>query len=599
MKPTDITGPDYFHKVVDCQWACPAHTPVPEYIRLIAAGRYSDAYLLNWHSNVFPGILGRTCDRPCEPACRRGRVDREPVAICRLKRVAADFKNDIHTLLPRAAQRNGKRVALVGAGPASLTVSRDLALLGYQCEIFDENAKPGGMIRSRIPNFRLPEKVIDEECAYILGLGIEFHAGKKISSLKQLLVEDFDAILVATGAPRGLDLDIPGRDQAVSHIHVGLDWLASVRFDHIGKIGENVIILGGGNTAMDCARTARRLGGKNVKVVVRSGFHEMKASPWERSESTREGIEIHNFMVPIEFKHTNGNLTGVVFQHVKASKDAAGRRLLEPTGETDAYIPCDDVLIAVGQETAFPWIERDCIEFDTSDRPMSDFITLGSSHPKVFFAGDAASGAKNIVSAVASGHEAAISIDLFCRGKDQRVRPQPVFSLAVQGPKKGGAAYAFNPSLAARSIVPVEKGEFALANPTVEVELGFNIETALAEAKRCLNCDLETVFTSSLCIECRACVEICPTRCITFTKDGDEGDLRTRLKAPASNLGQALYVADVLQSDRVMVKNEDICLHCGYCADHCPTGAWSMQNFFLQSAQAENPKCSNKFTGQL
>lgn len=598
MKPTDITDPNYFHKVVDCQWACPAHTPVPEYIRMIAAGRYSDAYLLNWHSNVFPGILGRTCDRPCEPACRRARVEHEPVAVCRLKRVAADLKDDVHALLSKAAKPNGKRIAIVGAGPASLTAARDLALVGYHCEIFDENAKAGGMIRSRIPNFRLPEKVIDEECAYILDLGIQFHAGKKIGSLKKLLSEDYDAIFIATGAPRGLDLDIPGRNEPGLHIHVGLDWLASVRFDHIHKIGENVLVLGGGNTAMDCARTARRLGGKNVKVIVRSAYQEMKASPWERSEATREGIEILNLLVPKEFKHVNENLAGVVFQHVKTLKDATGRRLLEPTGETDKYIPCDGVLIAVGQEVAFPWIERDCIEFDASDRPKLDSETLCSSHPKVFFGGDAASGAKNIVSAVASGHEAAISIDLFCRGENPSVRPQPEFSLAIRGRSDGGTTQVFNPSLASRFNVRVEKSEITLANLSAEVELGFDVEMALAEAKRCLNCDLETVFSPSLCIECRACVEICPTRCITFTKDGDEDDLRTRLNASASNMEQTLYIADGLQSGRVMVKNEDICLHCGYCADHCPTGAWDMQNFFLQSAQAEDGKCSNKWARQ-
>lgn len=598
MKPTDISGPDYFHKVVDCQWACPAHTPVPEYVRMIAAERYSGAYLLNWHSNVFPGILGRTCDRPCEPACRRGRVEHEPVAICRLKRVAAEFKEDIRPLLPKATKPNGKRVAFVGAGPASLSAARDLALLGYRCEVFDENAKPGGMIRSRIPNFRLPESVIDEECAYILDLGVQLYAENKVSSLKKLLTKGYDAIFVANGAPRGQDLDILGRKEAAPRIHVGLDWLASVRFGHIQKIGKNVVVLGGGNTAMDCARTARRIGGANVRIIVRSGFQEMKASPWERSEATREGVVIQNFLVPKEFKLESGRLTGVVFQRVKAAKDNAGRRLLEPTGEADEFVACDDVLIAIGQQRAFPWIERDCVEFDASGRPKIDPVTLRSSHPKVFFGGDASSGAKNIVSAVASGHEAAISIELFCRGDDPRARPQPVFSLTDCGRNGGNWNYAFDPSLQARFNVPVQKSALALANLSAEVELGFDAKTALAEAKRCLNCDLETVFSPSLCIECRACVEICPTRCITFTKDGDEGDLRTRLSAPASNTGQALYVADGLQSNRVMVKNEDICLHCGYCADHCPTGAWDMQKFFLQSAQAEDRKGSNECARQ-
>src|SRR6266404_8042010 len=195
LQPTDIRNPDYFHKVVDCQWACPAHTPVPEYIRLIAEQRYTEAWAINWESNVFPGILGRTCDRPCEPACRRVRVEKEPVAICRLKRVAADYKDDIRSRLPRpAAQKNGKRIALVGCGPASLTVARDLAPLGYECVIFDQDPKPGGMIRTQIPRFRLPESIIDEECDYILDLGIEFRSGKRIDSLKELLAGGWDAV---------------------------------------------------------------------------------------------------------------------------------------------------------------------------------------------------------------------------------------------------------------------------------------------------------------------------------------------------------------------------------------------------------------------
>src|SRR6188508_475280 len=278
LKATDVSKPDYFHKVVDCQWACPAHTAVPEYIRLIAAGRFGDAYLVNWESNVFPGILGRTCDRPCEPACRRGRVEEggdtrkikpEPVAICRLKRVAADYKEDIRARLPQpAAKKNGKRIALVGAGPASLTVARDLAPLGYHCVVFDQDPKAGGMIRTQIPKFRLPDSVIDEECGYILHLGVEFRGGKRIDSMKALLTENWDAIFVGSGAPRGRDLDIPGRKEAVKNIHIGIDWLSSVSFGHIDKIGKRVVVLGGGNTAMDCCRSARRLGGEQVDVVV-------------------------------------------------------------------------------------------------------------------------------------------------------------------------------------------------------------------------------------------------------------------------------------------------------------------------------------------
>src|SRR5436190_23137814 len=410
MKPTDIVNPDYFHKVVDCQWACPAHTPVPEYIRLIAAGRYSDAYLVNWKSNVFPGILGRTCDRPCEPACRRGRVEKEPVAICRLKRVAADFKDDIRSRLPRPASvKNGRRIALIGGGPASLTVARDLAPLGYHCVVLEQDPKAGGMIRTQIPRFRLPESIIDEECDYILNLGIEFRGGTRVDSLKSLLGEDWDAVFVGSGAPRGRDLDIPGRKEAAANIHIGIDWLSSVSFGHIDKIGKRVIVLGGGNTAMDCCRSSRRLGGEDVKVIVRSGFDEMEASPWEKEDAMHEGIPIINYHVPKAFIHEYGKLTGMLFEKVEARHDAQGLRQLVPNGEPDVHFACDDVLIAVGQENAFPWIERDAgVEFDKHGLPVLDKTTFQATHPKVFFGGDSAFGPKNIIWAVAHGHEAAI-----------------------------------------------------------------------------------------------------------------------------------------------------------------------------------------------
>ena len=434
MKTTDISEPDYFHKVVDCQWACPAHTPVPEYIRLIAQGRYSDAYMINWRSNVFPGILGRTCDRPCEPACRRVRVEKEPVAICRLKRVAADYKDDIRDRLPKpATKKNGKRIALVGGGPASLTVARDLAPLGYQCVVFDSDPKAGGMIRTQIPKFRLPDSVIDEECGYILDLGVEFRSGKRIDSLKALLTEGWDAIFVGSGAPRGRDLDIPGRKEAAKNIHIGIDWLSSVSFGHISKIGKRVVVLGGGNTAMDCCRSARRLGGEQVDVVVRSGFEEMKASPWEKEDAMHEGIPIHNYLVPKEFTHENGKLTGITFEKVKAEFDAKGRRKLVSAGEPDQHFPCDDVLVAVGQENAFPWIERDIgIEFDQWNMPKVDTKTMASTHPKIFFGGDAAFGPKNIIWAVAHGHEAAVSIDKVLHGEDIADRPLPAVEVMSQ-----------------------------------------------------------------------------------------------------------------------------------------------------------------------
>jgi len=588
MKSTDISAPDYFHKVVDCQWACPAHTPVPEYIRLIAAGRYSDAYIINWHSNVFPGILGRTCDRPCEPACRRVRVEKEPVAICRLKRVAADYKDDIRDRLPKpATQKNGKRIALVGAGPASLTVARDLAPLGYHCLMFDADPQAGGMIRTQIPKFRLPDDVIDEEVGYILDLGIEFRPGARIDSMKALLSENFDAIFVGSGAPRGRDLDIPGRKEAAASIHIGIDWLSSVSFGHTTKIGKRVIVLGGGNTAMDCCRSSRRLGGEDVKVIVRSGFEEMKASTWEKEDAMHEGIPIHNYLVPKEFTHENGKLTGVVFEKVKAEYDAKGRRGLVPAGEPDQRFFCDDVLLAVGQENAFPWIERDIgIEFDQWDMPKVDLQTMASTHPKVFFGGDAAFGPKNIIWAVAHGHEAAVSIDRMLNGEDIAERPLPAVEVIRQKIGVHSWSYDNDISLDQRYRVPLRDKALALKDIRAEVELGYDQKLAIAEARRCLNCDVQTVFGASLCIECDACVDICPVHCITFTDNGQEAELRKRLMAPADNLMQDLYVADGLKSGRVMVKDENLCLHCGLCAERCPTEAWDMQKFLLDMTHA-------------
>jgi NADPH-dependent glutamate synthase beta subunit-like oxidoreductase len=588
MKNTDISAPDYFHKVVDCQWACPAHTPVPEYIRLIAQGRYSDAYMINWRSNVFPGILGRTCDRPCEPACRRVRVEDEPVAICRLKRVAADYKDDITARLPRPAQKkNGKRIALVGGGPASLTVARDLAPLGYTCVVFDGDPKSGGMIRTQIPKFRLPDSVIDEETGYILGLGVEFRGGKRIDSMKALLAESWDAIFVGSGAPRGRDLDIPGRKEAAKNIHIGIDWLSSVSFGHVSKIGKRVVVLGGGNTAMDCCRSARRLGGDQVDVVVRSGFEEMKASPWEKEDAMHEGIPIHNFLVPKEFTHENGKLNGITFEKVKAERDAKGRRKLVPSGEPDQHFPCDDVLVAVGQENAFPWIERDCgITFDEWNMPKVDTVTFASTNPKVYFGGDAAFGPKNIIWAVAHGHEAAVSIDKMLNGEDITDRPLPAVEQMSQKMGIHEWSYDNEVELDKRYKVPLRDKAIALKDIKAEVELGFDVEVALKEAGRCLNCDVQTVFSAQLCIECDACVDICPMDCITFTPNGEEAELRTRLTAPSHNLTQDLYVQNGLKTGRVMVKDEDVCLHCGLCAERCPTGAWDMQKFFLDMTHA-------------
>ena len=598
MKPTDIGAPEYFHKVVDCQWACPAHTPVPEYIRLIAAGRYDDAYMVNWHSNVFPGILGRTCDRPCEPACRRGRVEEnngekpEPVAICRLKRVAADNKGDVKGKMPKAAaKKNGRKIACVGAGPASLTVARDLAPLGYQVTVFDQDPRAGGMIWSQIPRFRLPMEVIDEEVGYILDLGVEFEGGTKIGSMKKLLSENYDAIFVGSGAPRGRDLDIPGRKEAAKNIHIGIDWLSSVSFGHTDKIGKRVIVLGGGNTAMDCCRSSKRLGGEDVKVIVRSGFEEMKASPWEKEDAQHEGIPILNYLVPKAFEHTNGKLTGMAFEKVKAVRDDKGKRSLVPTGEPDQHFECDDVLVAVGQENAFPWIERDSgIQFDQHGMPVVDKVTMQSTQPKVFFGGDSAFGPKNIIWAVAHGHDAAISIDKLLNGEDIKERPSPIVNLSSQ--KMGIHEWSYDNAISPdeRYKVPWKDKAITLKNIKVEVELGFDPMTGFKEAQRCLNCDVQTVFTDKLCIECDACVDICPMDCITFTQNGEEADLRSRLMAPAKNPTQDLYVSGALKTGRIMAKDEDVCLHCGLCAERCPTGAWDMQKFLLDMALA-GPSC--------
>jgi formate dehydrogenase (NADP+) beta subunit len=588
LQPTDVSDPDYFHKVVDCQYACPAHTPVPEYIRRIAVGDYAGSYLINWKSNVFPGILGRTCDRPCEPACRRGRVEEQPVAICRLKRVAADNKSDISALLPKAPEnRNGRRIACVGAGPASLTVARDLAAIGYEVVVFDGERQAGGFMRSQIPKFRLPDEVIDEEIGYALSLGATFVAERRIDSLKALVGEGWDAVFVGCGAPRGRDLDIPGRLEARANIHRGIDWLASVAFGHVSKIGRRVIVLGGGNTAMDCCRTSRRLGGDSVKVVVRSGFAEMKASPWEKEDAIHEGVEILNFLAPKRFAHEGGRLTGVVFEKVAAQFDAKGRRSLVPTGEPDVTIPCDDVLVAVGQENAFPWIERDSgVQFGRDGLPVLDAKTFQSTLPSVFIGGDAALGPKNIITAVAHGHEAAISIDLFCRGVGPAKRPPPMTNLISQ--KMGIHEWSYDNAITLdkRFVVKQVETRKALKNLKTEVELGFTIEEALGEAARCLNCDVQTVFSAPACIECDACVDICPTDCITFTANADEPKLRHMLSAPALNLEQAIYVSEPVKTGRIMAKDEDVCLHCGLCAERCPTGAWDMQKYILDLAQA-------------
>jgi NADPH-dependent glutamate synthase beta subunit-like oxidoreductase len=595
MKPTDIADPEYFHKVVDCQWACPAHTPVPEYIRLIAEKHYTDAYMINWHSNVFPGILGRTCDRPCEPACRRGRVEEEPVAICRLKRVAANYKSDISDRLPLIPKKkNGKHIALIGAGPASLTVARDLMPLGYEITLFEKDALSGGAMRTQIPRFRLPAEVLDEELNYILQMGVNCRFGEEITSMRDILAEGYDAVFVGTGAPLGKWLDLPGHEEAKDNIHTGIEWLASVAFEHITSVGKNVLVLGGGNTAMDCCRTSKRIGGESVSVVVRSGFDEMKASPWEIEDAMNEDIPILNFHVPKRYIIENGKLVAMEFEKVRKEIDENGRRKLVPTGEDPAILPCDDVLCAIGQENSFPWVERDLgIEFDQWEVPVLNKSTFQSTHEKVFFGGDAALGPDNIITAVAHGHDAAVSIHMQCEKLDITKRPNPLTNLSSQ--KMGIHQWSYDNDISAdfRFAVPHADKQVTLNDINVEVELGFDEQLAFNETMRCLNCDVQTVFTDKLCIECDACVDICPTDCITFTQNQDESKLRTNLLAPAENDEQDIYVSDLLiGTGRIMAKNEDLCLHCGLCAERCPTNAWDMHKYLFNTAKAENA-CQN------
>lgn len=577
MKPTDIKDPEYFHRVIDCQFACPAHTRVPEYIRLIAEKRFNEAYEINWESNVFPGILGRICDRPCEPACRRGRVEPAPVAICRLKRVCADNKDlDLKQLARKAKEKNGKRVALIGGGPASLTVARDLLPLGYDVDLYDDQAAAGGFVRSQVPSFRLPERVLNEEVNTILDMGVTTHLNTYVKSLKDFLSKGHDAVFIGTGAPRGRDLDLPGRKQGDASIHVGIEWLAAVQYVHIKTAGPTTLVIGGGNTAMDCCRTARRLGGENVKVIIRGARDKMKASPWEVEDAVSEDIPILEYLSPKSFVVEAGKLTGMCFEN-----------LAEGADKEEVVIPCDEVLLAVGQENAFPFIEEDIgIVFDDRGRPDVDRVTFQSGIDHVFFGGDAAFGPANVITAVAHGHEAALSIDLFLHGKDPGERPRPKTELA--GQKMGPHEWIYHSQVSdtQRQEVPMQPRIKSIKDRLLEVELGFGPEIGHKEAHRCLNCDVQTVFTLEECIECDACVDVCPTSCITFLENGDEADVRSRLIIPAKNTTQFLYVSNPLPTGRVMVKDEDVCLHCGLCAERCPTAAWDMQKYTFITAKA-------------
>ena len=593
VKPTDVQNPDYYHKVVDCQWACPAHTNVPEYIRLIAQGEYTGAYMLNRESNVFPGILGRTCDRPCEPACRRERLDGKPVAICRLKRVAADLRGDVAHLLPKIpAKKNGKRIACIGAGPASLTVANDLMPLGYQVTIFEKQDKPGGLMRSNIPAFRLPERVLSEEIALILDMGVDIRFNTPIASMKEVLAGGFDAVFVGSGAPRGKELDLPGRT-GTERIHIGIDWLESIAFGHITSVGERVLIIGVGNTAMDCCRSSRRLGGKDIKVMARRPRQFFKASSWELEDAEEEQVDILINHAPKSFVVENGVVKGMEFEQLAWDAEAKRSQI---TGTV--FLPADDVILAIGQENAFPWIERDLgIEFDKWDTPVVDQKTFQSTRPGVFFGGDAAFGPKNIIWAVEHGHQAAISIHNHCQANPVSDRPAYGMNLVTQ--KMGISEWSYGNDYTAVTRQKMQHVDLVerFDKLSIEVELGFTPDQIAKEVARCLNCDMETHFTAKRCIECDACIDVCPVQCLTITRNGEEEDLRTRLSAPALNLDQALYVSeDLPQTARIMAKDEDVCVHCGLCAERCPTAAWDMQKFELFISYAGEEACANHLT---
>jgi formate dehydrogenase (NADP+) beta subunit len=598
VESTDTRNPDYFHRVVDCQWACPAHTDVPEYIRLIAQGRFTDAYLVNRESNVFPGILGRVCDRPCEPACRRGRVEAKPVAICRLKRVAADNRDDVRDRLPKApVQKNGKRIACIGAGPASLTVANDLMPLGYEVTIFEKWGTPGGLMRTNIPSFRLPAGVLDEEIAYIVDMGVDLRLGSPVTSLKNLLsADEFDAVFVGSGAPKGKDLELPGRRETElvqQRIHIGIDWLESVAFEHIKAIGKRVLIIGVGNTAMDCCRTSLRLGATEVKVMARKPRGFFKASEWELEDAEEENVEIVVNHSPKAFVVRDGRLEGMVFDLMEYEMDN-GRIKSERVVE-EKFFPCDDVILAIGQENAFPWIENDLgVEFDKWHVPKVDAATFQSSRPDVFFGGDAAFGPKNIIWAVEHGHQAAISLHKYCLGLPVSERPPAQLKLSSRKMGIHEWAYQNDYNPVERRLMPHVGLKERFKKVNIEVELGFTAEQAVAEVQRCLNCDVQTVFEAKLCIECDACIDICPVDCLTMTANAPEAQLRAQLKAPALNVKQPLFVSTPLQqTGRVMVKDEDLCVHCGLCAERCPTAAWDMQKSTITIAYArdENSSC--------
>lgn len=586
------TDSRYYHKVVDCQWACPAHTPVPEYIRLISQGRYTEAYMVNWYSNLFPGILGRVCDRPCEPACRRGRVDKEAVAICRLKRVTADFKDEnIDALLPPVPlEKNGKHIALIGAGPASLTVANDLLPYGYSITLFEKESRAGGAMFTQVPRFRLPTSVLDEEVNRVLQRGVQCFFNHEVKNLKEL-ADNFDAVFVGTGAPQGKRLKILASDTYKEQILVGVEFLASVSFGHLQSLPKNVLVIGGGNTAMDCARTSLRLGAKNVSILAPESYDQMLASPWEKKEAEEEGISFVNLVLPKEFLGEHGKLTGLRFQSLKQCYNTKKEWDPIPSGEEDKIYGCDLVITAIGQELVFPFLDEDLgVHFKKNEQGKSlallDIhpVTLQSTHPKIFFGGDAAFGPKNIIWAVAHGHEAAKSIHLYCQGKNLEDRPEQQMNLLSQ--RIGLNQWSYNNAYSedSRKKVPHHDLSICTSQLNLEVELGFDEKLALQEAKRCLNCDVQTVFDSKLCIECDACVDICPANCLSIAPDHDDIEsFKQSLKSYPQNSEQDLFTSQLPQTQRLMVKDENFCLHCGLCAERCPTAAWDMKLFSFQT----------------
>jgi NADPH-dependent glutamate synthase beta subunit-like oxidoreductase len=505
-------------------------------------------------------------------------VDGKPVAICRLKRVASDLKGEVGHLLPKApAVKNGKRVACVGAGPASLAVANDLMPLGYEVVIYEKLARPGGLMRTNIPSFRLPAAVLDGEIDMIVDMGVDLRLNSPVESMGWLLRQGYDAIFVGSGAPKGKELELEGRREGAARIHIGIEWLESVHFGHIDAIGERVLIIGVGNTAMDCCRTSKRLGGRDVKVMARRPRPYFKASAWELEDAEEEGVEIVENYAPKRFVVENGKLVGMDFDHLEWYEENGRQksRVLETV-----FFPCDDVILAIGQENAFPWIERDIgIAFGEWDMPVVDKATMQCSLPGVFFGGDAAWGPENIIWAVAHGHAAAISIHNHCQGIPVTERPPEGMHLSSMkmGIHEWSYSNDYNPAQR-QKMVHVDLRE-RFRELALEVELGFDPDQTAREVERCLNCDIQTHFTTELCIECDACIDICPVDCLTITRNGDEeAQLRLRLNAPALNASQPLFASPPLkQTGRLMVKDEDLCLHCGLCAERCPTAAWDMR----------------------